>query len=137
MLSQRVNDLNTSFPETNFVLFDVNSVISNIFDNPTEFGFNAEPLDACLSPDNFPDIDPNVMRCDNPSEFVFYDNQHFTSQVHRFIADAALETLHESISPLPNNPNPNPTTPVPESKNIVGLLLLGTGLLLGVNKSKH
>lgn len=132
LLNSELESLSTSFPETNLVLFDSNSVLKEIFNNPTDFGLNANPLESCLSPNNFPDIDPNVTRCDNPNEFFYYDNQHFTSQVHRFIADAALETIKEEFY----EPNSEPK-PIPESRNTVGLIALGIGLLLQLSKRKR
>lgn len=123
LLKSEVESLQTSFPETNLVLFDANSVLKEIFDNPTEFGLNANPLESCLSPNNFPNIDPNVVRCDNPDDFLYYDNQHFTSKVHGFIGDAAWETIQEEFS-----------VPIPESRNTISLIALGMGFLFQFRK---
>lgn len=132
LLTSELDSLSTLFPETNFVLFDANSVIKEIVDNPTDFGFNENHLETCLSPDNFPNIDPNVVRCDNPNEFIYFDNQHFTSSVHRLISDAALETIEQGIDV------PNPSNPqfVPEPRNTFALIALGVSLLFELSRKK-
>jgi phospholipase/lecithinase/hemolysin len=122
-LNSAIASLSTAFPETNFVVFDTNSFLENIFDNSTEFGLIDDPIESCLTPNNFPDIAPNVVPCDNPEEYFYYDNQHFTSAVHQLIADSALQTINDNFGSS-NNPNP-----IPESGNSLALIGLGLGFL--------
>lgn len=131
VLNFAIASLNTAFPDTEFVLFDTNSLLDNIFNNPTEFGFINNPIESCLTPNNFPDIAPNVVPCDNPEEYFYYDNQHFTSAVHQLIADEALQTINDNFGSS-NNPNP-----IPESGNSLALIGLGLGFLTVLKKNKN
>ena len=129
-LNSAIASLNTAFPETNFVVFDTNSLLENIFDNSTEFGLIDNPIESCLTPNNFPDIAPNAVPCDNPEEYFYYDNQHFTSAVHQLIADGALQTINDNFG-FSNNPNP-----IPESGNTLALIGLGLGFLTVFRKPR-
>ena len=120
-LNSAIASLNIAFPETEFVIFDTNSLLENIFDNSTEFGLIDDPIESCLTPNNFPDIAPNAVPCDNPDEYFYYDNQHFTSAVHQLIADSALQTINDNFGSS-NNPHP-----IPESGNTLALIGLGLG----------
>lgn len=128
LLNGAIDSLSTSFPETNFTIFDVNSVVENIIDDPTAFGFGIDPLQSCLSPNSFPNIDPNVVSCDDPDRFIYFDNQHYTNAVHQLIADDALQTINANFS------SADSTTPIPESRNVVALMTIGLGLLSGFVK---
>lgn len=130
-LNSAIASLSTAFPETNFVVFDTNSLLENIFDNSTEFGLIDNPIESCLTPNNFPDIAPNVVPCDNPEEYFYYDNQHFTNAVHQLIADGALQTINDNFD-ASNNPNP-----IPESANTLALIGLGLGFLTVLKKNKN
>ena len=133
LLSDEISTLNASFADTTFVTFDINTLLSDIIDNPASFGINLEqgktPFDSCLDPNSFPNIDPNVQRCANPDQYVYYDNQHFTSAVHKIIADNLYETIEEEMS---NNPN----ITVPEAGNTVGIIGLGLGMLTLLKRKK-
>ncbi len=131
LLKSEIDSLQAFFPETNFILFDANSFLKDIFNNPTTFGLNPNTLESCLTPNNFPDIDPNAVVCDNPDEFFFYDNQHYTGKIHGLIGNAAIETIDTGFPT-----GQQPQTPVPEPRNIVGLLALCTGLLFQSRKRK-
>lgn len=117
-----IASLNTAFPETEFVILDANGLLENIFNNPTEFGLINNPIESCLTPNNFPDIAPNVVPCDNPEEYFYYDNQHFTNAVHQLIADDALQTINSNFIDDPNS--------IPESGNSLALISLGLGFLI-------
>lgn len=127
-LNSAIASLNTAFPETEFVIFDANSLLENIFNNSTAFGLIDDPIESCLSPNNFPDIAPNVVPCDNPEEYFYYDNQHFTNAVHQLIADDALQTINSNFIEDPNS--------IPESGNSLALIGLGLGFLTVFKKNK-
>lgn len=127
-LNSAIASLNTAFPETEFVIFDANSLLENIFNNPTSFGLIDNPIESCLTPNNFPDIAPNVVPCDNPEEYFYYDNQHFTNAVHQLIADDALQTINNNFIDDPNS--------IPESGNSLALIGLGLGLLTVLKKNQ-
>lgn len=125
-LNSVVNSLETSNTETNFAVLDVNSLLEDIFANPTASGFIANPIESCLSPNNFPDIDPNAVVCDNPDQYVYYDNQHFTSAVHQLVADTTVDTIDREFS-----------NTVPESGNTIALIGLGLGLVGGLVRKRN
>ena len=127
-LNTTVDSLNTAFSETEFVVFDSNSLLDNIFNNSTEFGLIDNPIESCLTPNNFPDLAPNVIPCDNPDEYFYYDNQHFTSAVHRLIADGALQTINNNFIDEHNS--------IPEAGNSLALIGLGLGFLTVFRKPK-
>ena len=127
-LNSAVADLSTTFPETEFKVFDVNGLLENIFNNSTEFGLIDNPIESCLTPNNFPDIAPNVVPCDNPEEYFYYDNQHFTSAVHQLIADNALQTINDNFIGDPNS--------IPESRNSLALIGFGLGLFAVFKKNQ-
>ena len=127
-LNAAVSSLEMAFPDTKFAIFDVNSLLDDIFENPTSFGFTANPIESCLSPNSFPDISPDAVVCSNPDQYVYYDNQHFTSAVHQLIADEAIAVINEEFS------ESNPT--VPESGNPLATIGLGIGIVSGLVKKK-
>lgn len=114
-LSAALNNLEqTLLPEVNLISLDVNSLLAQAIANPGDFGFT-NVTDSCLTNFEFtipPDTDFNV--CDNPDEYVFWDDIHPTTATHRYIANLALETL-----------NSEPQKSVPEPASVVGLFAIG------------
>ena len=118
VLEVSISNLTANSPETNISIFDVNTLIAGLIDDPTAFGFIDTPLESCLVPNNFPDISPTAVPCDNPDEYIFFDNQHFTPRVHTLIADAALETINQEFAQA-----------TPEPAGIIALLGFSLGLI--------
>lgn len=92
--------------DLNIISFDVNS----LFSDATKFGFT-----------NF--TEPCFNRttqtiCENPDEYLFWDDIHPTARAHSILADAALAAI-------------------PESSTTVGLLALGALGAAGVLKRKQ
>ncbi|MDJ0706461.1 MAG: SGNH/GDSL hydrolase family protein [Leptolyngbyaceae cyanobacterium MO_188.B28] len=113
-LSETLDKWRKKLPDINLVSFDFNAVFENAVSNPADFGLT-NVTTPCLTNFSFPfDADFNI--CSNPDEFLFWDDFHPTTSSHRFVADAALETLREFES-------------VPESTPALSLLALG---VLGV-----
>jgi phospholipase/lecithinase/hemolysin len=129
-LNSVISSLETSYSDTDIALLDANTLLENIYNNPTDFGFISNPIESCLSPNNFPDIAPNAVPCDNPDEYVYYDNQHFTTSVHKLIADKASETIDREFTS-------NSAHSVPESGNIMALIGLGLGITTGLVKKRQ
>jgi thermolabile hemolysin len=130
-LNSVINSLDTSYVDTDVALLDANTLLEDIYNNPAAFGFISNPIESCLSPNNFPDIDPNVVPCNNPDEYVYYDNQHFTSAVHKLVADNALKTINQEFS------SDSSSHTVPESGNIIALTGLGLGIATGLVKKRQ
>lgn len=102
-LETTINNLQLTLGnDVNLTLLDTYSLINNVVTNPSDFGFT-NVTQGCL-----------LVGCNNPNEYLFWDDIHPTTALHNFIADFALETL--------NNSQPEAT---PEPNNLVGLLSFG------------
>lgn len=93
------------FQDTKVVLFDVNSLFSEIVENPQASGFS-NVTDNCTRID-FPNVDffgdfsgwRNCQRMlkRDPKAFLFWDNQHPTTVAHELVADSVLDTLKSAF----------------------------------------
>lgn len=93
-------------------LLDIDDLFSEIVSNPNNFGFT-NINQGCL-----------LVGCTNPDQFLFWDNVHPTTNVHRQIADLAIATIDEPI--------PEAT---PESNSLIAFFSL-VGLAVVLKKSK-
>lgn len=125
LLAEAIEDLSQTFPNQNFLTFDVNSLFEEIRANPSSFGFN-NVTDNCtginpLDPNTF--ILDNLNNClnNNPNTFLFYDNQHPTTAGHEILGDRAEAILR---------------TNVPENRTVIGLLIFSLYLFRKSWKSK-
>lgn len=98
---------------------DLESLLASVISNPAEFGFTNVDQ-ACLT--NFQPGFVFEGICENPDEFLFWDNIHPTTQGHALIAQLALETLHEDVQ--------EDAQSVPEPGGVLGMLVLGGGAIL-------
>ena len=131
LLQNSLNNLSQSNPDTNLILFDFFSLFNNILANPSEFGFT-NITDSCtninliLPPDQWlPSEDPPYLNgCSKElqDQFLFFDNQHPTTEAHRFIAAEALRTV---------------STPEPTIIPALGFLGMGLLALKGRPKKKE
>lgn len=127
-LAQSIAGLKQQFSGTNFITLDVNSLFQTVRNDPARFGFS-NVTDNCTNFD-FPIIDAadleGLRNCNNalaidPKAFLFWDNQHPTTEGHRLIANAAIDALGTQKS-------------VPEPSLVSALGLLG---LLAVGGALH
>ncbi|MEL4893911.1 SGNH/GDSL hydrolase family protein [Crocosphaera sp. Alani8] len=95
----------SSTSNINLIPIDINTLVDDAIENP--FPSFTNVTDACLNFDPF-----NI--CNNPNEFLFWDDRHPTAEGHQLIADLAFESLA-----------------IPEPSTIVGLLSIG---LIGIVK---
>lgn len=98
---------------------DLDGLLASVISNPAKFGF-ANVDEACLT--NFQPGFVFEGICDNPDEFLFWDNIHPTTQGHALIAQLALKTLHKEELEVD-------AQSVPEPGSVVGLLVLGGGAI--------
>lgn len=77
-------------PDTNIIPLDVNALFNRAIATPAEFGFT-NVTNACL--DNF-------VVCDNPDEFLFWDDLHPTTAAHQLLGEAAYAAVPEPSSVL-------------------------------------
>ncbi len=94
-----LNSLSLSY-DINIYDLDVNSLFTNAIASPELFGFT-NVTDACLG-------DPS---CQNPDQYLFWDNLHPTTAAHELIGDLALERLNSQ--------------PIPEPSSGLGILAFG------------
>ncbi|MGK7940433.1 MAG: SGNH/GDSL hydrolase family protein [Crocosphaera sp.] len=85
--------------ETNLIPIDINTLVDDTIQNP--FPIFTNVTDACLNLNTFE-------VCENPNEFLFWDNRHPTELGNQLISELAFESLG-----------------IPEPKTIVGLLTIG------------
>ncbi|TVP60481.1 MAG: PEP-CTERM sorting domain-containing protein [Nodularia sp. (in: Bacteria)] len=122
-LNQGLQFLSQQEPNLNINLFDVNSLIGQIQKDGGKFGLT-NVTDRCLQ-ESIEDIleTGEFTQCDNPNEYLFWDDIHPTTRTHRLIADAALVALHPQS--------------VPEPGAVLGMLAFGALGAAGVLKGQQ
>lgn len=107
LLEQKLDQLR-GLPDVNITTFDVNSLLAEVVANPDQFGFTNVD-DPCLI--NFMPGFRFDGVCENPDEFLYWDDNHPTARAGEIIAQAASDTLGLQT--------------VPEPASGLGLLALG------------
>ncbi|WRH67540.1 MAG: SGNH/GDSL hydrolase family protein [Planktothrix sp. GU0601_MAG3] len=117
LLNQKITDLNQSLFNSKIALFDVNKLFKDVINKPDQYGLtNVE--NECFSATSV-----SVFLCNNPDEYLFWDNLHPTTKGHKLIADAAYATIEKEFKSTP------------EPSTIFALTGIGLGFLL-LNKNK-
>lgn len=122
LLDRQLNNLSTVLPEIQLTTLDANSRFRSIITEPSQFGFSNID-NSCLL--NF---QPGFIFdgvCDNPNEFVFWDDVHPTGATNQLIAQLALNTLHEQEQEQVSEPN-----------NVPSLLLFVSSIFTWLGYSK-
>ena len=120
LLEQKLNNLNSSLSGIDIVTLDVNSLFNDVIAKPSQFGFSNVDSSCLL------DFEPGFIFngiCDNPDEFLFWDDIHPTSAAHKLLAQLALDSLEQQER-------------VPEPANIWGLSLFALLSLSGIRMFK-
>lgn len=112
LLSVKLSAFSQSQPDTNIIPLDINSLFVDILANPGAFGLT-NVTEPCLI--NFQPGFQFEGVCDNPDEFLFWDDVHPTEAAYQLVSDLALATLNDDASP----------TSVPEPSSLAALLGLG------------
>ncbi|MEL6900116.1 MAG: SGNH/GDSL hydrolase family protein [Cyanobacteria bacterium J06606_4] len=126
LLSAKLDAFEQSKPDTNIIRLDINTLIEDIVADPNAFGL-ANVTDTCLT--NF---QPGFLFegiCDNPDEFLFWDDVHPTTAAYQIVSDFALEAISEGKTPAS----------VPEPGSLMALFfsfVIGTGALAKRSTSK-
>ncbi|MEO0535427.1 MAG: SGNH/GDSL hydrolase family protein [Cyanobacteria bacterium P01_A01_bin.123] len=119
LLSAKLSAFSQGQPDANIIPLDVNALFLDILADPAAFGLT-NVTDSCLI--NF---QPGVQFegvCDNPDEFLFWDDVHPTEAAYRLVSDFALTALNDN----------GPPASVPEPISVAALLgmgALGAGIL--------
>lgn len=122
LLEQKLNNLDASLPEIDLITLDTNSLLTEIVNEPSQFGYSNINDSCLLNSQIFSSFDFDGV-CDNPNEFLFWDDIHPTSATHQLVAQVAKNTLQEQEH-------------VPEPSNVLGLGLLASLILSWLNRSK-
>ncbi|WP_228061731.1 SGNH/GDSL hydrolase family protein [[Phormidium] sp. LEGE 05292] len=96
-LGQTINSLSQSY-NAKIVSLDFASLFADVINNPGNYNLT-NVTQGCL-----------LVQCQNPNQFLFWDDIHPTTKGHQLLADKAYSTL---------------STSVPEPGEELGLLLLG------------
>lgn len=92
-----VADLHIQFPHLKVYVFDTYKMFNDALENPARYGIK-NTLDPCLDINSNSSLnyvqshDPRTS-CSNPNDFIFWDNLHITTKVHRILATKVLESM--------------------------------------------
>jgi phospholipase/lecithinase/hemolysin len=116
-LTSAISSLRTSNPNLNIYSVDINTLFNTIRTTPAKFGFK-DVTTTCVT-GNFQQV-TNI--CDNPDDFLFFDDVHPSSRAQKLIAQAALAAVNGKT--------------IPEPSAALGMLALGALGAVGVRKRK-
>lgn len=84
-----------NYPQANIVVFDTFTMLQKVIAAPANYGFE-NVSEACYS--GFVDsTDPDQTICDDPSGYLFWDNEHPSTAGHQMLAEQMLQTLIEAM----------------------------------------
>ena len=122
LLSTKLDLFSQNQPDANIISLDINTLFLEVLANPDEFGL-VNVTDSCLT--NFQPGFQFDGICDNPNEFLFWDDVHPTTATYQAVSDFALATIHAQPAS------------VPEPTYLGGLLAIGilsSGTLVTKNR---
>lgn len=105
-LDTTLDGLNQSLTDINLISPNFYSLFNDQIDNPQEFGLT-NVTEACLTGES-----PAFSICDNPDEYLSWDNIHPTAVTHARIGEFASAALTSKPKP------------VPEPSSVLGILAL-------------
>lgn len=107
-LASALGQLNNNNPSVNIIPVDINSLFNKVIANPGEFGFKDVNTSCVVY-----DIRNNqvLKTCNNPNDYLFFDEVHPTTNAHKLVAETALAAIRAKS--------------VPESSTALALLPLG------------
>ncbi len=112
LLSEKLNAFGQSHTDANIVELDVNTLFADVSANPSAFGLT-NVTDPCLT--NFKPGFQFEGICDNPDQFLFWDNVHPTTAAYKLVSDLALASLDNEESPVS----------VPEPTSLTAIFIIG------------
>jgi thermolabile hemolysin len=112
-LAATLDYLSQQNPDINIIPLDVNSLFNRAIAAPTEFGFT-NVTESCLI---------GIVVCDNPNEYLFWDNSHPTTATHKLIGELAFSELKSEPEPVPV-PESSTELPVPVIAIVIGCILV-------------
>ena len=112
LLSEKLSAFGQSHADTSVTELDVNTLFADLLADPNAFGLT-NVTDPCLT--NFKSGFQFEGICDNPDQFLFWDDIHPTTAAYRIVSDYALESLEST----------EPPASVPEPTSLAALFLMG------------
>ncbi|MBW4479008.1 MAG: SGNH/GDSL hydrolase family protein [Tolypothrix brevis GSE-NOS-MK-07-07A] len=116
-LASAISSLRTSNPDLNIYSVDINTLFNTVRATPSQFGFK-DVTTACVT-GNFQQV-TNI--CNNPDDFLFFDDIHSSSRFQNLIAQTALAAVNGKT--------------IPEPSAALGMLALGALSAVGMLKRK-
>lgn len=110
LLADKLSTFGQSHTDTDVTELDVNTLFASILAKPATFGLT-NVTDPCLT--NVKDI------CDNPDQYLFWDNVHPTTAAYHIVSDLALASLNSEEPPI------DPPTSVPEPASVAAIFIMG------------
>ncbi|MBX2863933.1 MAG: SGNH/GDSL hydrolase family protein, partial [Leptolyngbyaceae cyanobacterium MAG.088] len=95
LLSEKLNVFSQAQPDANVITLDVSSLFDDILADPNSFGLT-NVTDPCLI--NFQPVFQFDGVCENPDEYLWWDDVHPTAAVYEIVSDFALATLNHGVS---------------------------------------
>jgi phospholipase/lecithinase/hemolysin len=129
LLAEGLKNFQSKYKNVTLIDLDMNQTLGDILENPEDNGFISDAgTKSCTNINdlfNPPSVD-ELTKCNDPEDYVFWDNQHPTSALHNKIANYALREIRENVDPAS----------VPEPSTVGTLGLLGFGLLWKSRRKK-
>jgi phospholipase/lecithinase/hemolysin len=98
-LATSVASLSNTIPGVNIIPVDINSLFNRAIANPGEFGFK-DVTTSCVV---YKIVTNEVLKtCDNPNDFLFFDEVHPTTNAHKLVAETALAAIRAKSVPEPS-----------------------------------
>jgi phospholipase/lecithinase/hemolysin len=117
LLASSLDNLRSTIPGINIFSVDTNALFKTIASNPAKFGFK-DATNPCIT-GNFQKV---LSVCDNPDDFVFFDDVHLSSRANSVLANAALASVKGQS--------------IPEHNATLGLFALGALGMLGLKRKQ-
>lgn len=130
LLSEKLSFFDRRQPDANIITLDIDNLFDDILANPASFGLT-NVTEPCLI--NFQPVFQFDGICENPDEYLFWDDIHPTTAAYQIVSDFALTALNQETVTTFNrdltvaalNQEDVSHASVPEPDSLSALLTLG------------
>ncbi|CAF1112242.1 unnamed protein product [Adineta steineri] len=92
LLNASLHSIQQQYPQTSIHIFSINALVTKVVTTHSDYFTNTTT--NCWNVQNY----TIVKNCENPNNFVFLDNIHFSNHVHTLIADPVQKFLLPSYA---------------------------------------